>query len=85
MTDRPTDDGVPIDNLRIAAWVLGVVAIGSLVRLLLYAGDGTPVQTELFVWVLLGSVSAAFSTGCFVLVGVKAAEVRLVRQARALH
>lgn len=84
---RTTDDahnaGVPVDVLRFAAWILGVVAISSLVALLNEAGGGTPVQTGLFVWVLLGSISAAFSTGCFVLVGIKKVERRVAPQARA--
>jgi hypothetical protein len=62
-----------------------VIAIGSFIRVLSYATGDTEVQPELFVWTLLGSISATFSTGCFVLVGVRAAERRLARQARLLR
>jgi hypothetical protein len=82
MTRGAYDDGVDTNGLRAIAWVLGLVAAGSFVRLLVYAGDGTPVQTELFVWVLLGMVSSVFSASCAVLVGVKSAELRLARQAK---
>jgi hypothetical protein len=53
------------------------VAAGSLLRLLTYAADGTPVQTELFVWTLLGAISGAFSACCAVLAGVTSAERRI--------
>ena len=39
----------------------------------------------LFVWVLLGAVSAAFSAGCFVVLAVTLAERRLAGQARSLR
>jgi hypothetical protein len=83
MTRGAYDDGIDTNALRAIAWVLGLVAVGSILRLLVYAGDGTPVQTELFVWVLLGTVSAVFSASSAVLVGVKSAELRLARQAKA--
>lgn len=85
MADDAFDEGPPADLLRTAAWVLAVVAVGSLLRVLVYAGDGTSVQTELFVWVLLGAVSAAFSAGCFVVLAVTLAERRLAGQARSLR
>ncbi|MGZ4487292.1 MAG: hypothetical protein ACXVW1_05125, partial [Nocardioides sp.] len=56
------------------------VAAGSFVRLLTYAADGTQVQTELFVWLLLGVFASAFSAACAVLAGVKNAELRLARR-----
>jgi hypothetical protein len=82
MTRGAYDDGIDPDGLRALAWILGLVAAGSFVRLLVYARDGTPVQTELFVWVLLGMMSSVFSASCAVLVGVKSAERRLARQAK---
>jgi hypothetical protein len=82
MTRGVYDDGIDVSGLRAIAWVLGLVAVGSLLRLLMYAGDGTPLQAELFVWVLLGTVCAIFSASCAVLVGVKSAERRLARQAQ---
>jgi hypothetical protein len=60
-------------------WALGLLAIGSRVRLLSYAAGGAPVQTELFVWVLLGTIAGAFSACCAVLAGVKSVEQRLSR------
>ena len=77
MTDDLEDDGLTINGLWATAWVLGVAAIGSLVRLLTYAADGVPVQTELFVWLLIGTIASVFSAGCAVLAGVKSAERRL--------
>jgi hypothetical protein len=49
----------------------------------MYAADDARVQTELFVWLLIGVVAAAFSACCAVLAGVKAAETRLSRRVRA--
>ena len=77
MDDLPHDDGLTARGLWAWAWVLGIVAVGSLVRLLTYAANGVPVQTELFVWVLLGAVAAVFSACCAVLAGVKSVERRL--------
>lgn len=85
MADDAFDEGVPVDLLRIGAWVMGVVAVASLMRLLVYADHQTPVETKLFVWVLLGAVSAAFSTGCFVVIAIKLTERRLSDQARSLR
>jgi hypothetical protein len=82
MTRSPYDDGIGINGLRGVGWVLGVVAVGSFLRLLTYAANGTPVQTELFVWVLLGTISAVFSASCAVIAGIKSAELRLARLAR---
>lgn len=53
----PEDDGPGITGLWVAAWVLGPVALGSLIRLLTYAADGVEVQVELFVWLLVGAKS----------------------------
>jgi hypothetical protein len=77
VTDAPADNGPTISALWATAWVLGICAVGSLVRLLTYAADGVPVQTELFVWLLIGTIASAFSAGCAVLAGVKSAEQRL--------
>jgi hypothetical protein len=71
------DDGLTVQGLWAVAWLLGLVAAGSLVRLLTYAADGVPVQTELFVWVLIGTIAAVFSACCAVLAGVKSVERRL--------
>jgi len=80
VTDELSDDGLTINGLWGTAWVLGLVAAGSLLRLATYAADGVSVQTELFVWLLLGAIAAAFSACCAVLAGVKAAERRLSRR-----
>lgn len=80
MTDDAEDDGLTINGLWATAWLLGLVAIGSLVRLLTYAADGVGVQTELFVWLLIGTIAAVFSACCAVLAGIKAVERRLSRR-----
>lgn len=80
MNDDFADHGLTVNGLWATAWCLGLVAAGSLVRLLTYAADGTPVQTELFVWLLLGTLTGVFSACCAVLAGVKSAERRLSRR-----
>lgn len=82
MTRSPYDDGISTSGLRGMAWVLGAVAAGSFVRLLTYVANDAPVQTGLFVWVLLGTISAVFSASCAVIAGIKSAELRLARLAR---
>ena len=77
MRDGLEDDGLSINGLWATAWVLGLVAVGSLVRLLTYAADGELVQTEFFVWLLLGTIASVFSACCAVLAGVKSVERRL--------
>ena len=77
MTDTLEDNGLTINGLWATAWVMGIAAAGSLARLVTYAANGTPVQTELFVWVLIGTMTGAFSACCAVLAGVKSAEQRL--------
>jgi hypothetical protein len=77
MNEDVSDDGLSVHGLWAWAWVLGIAAGGSLLRLLTYAADGAPVQTELFVWVLLGVIAAAFSACCAVLAGIKSVERRL--------
>ncbi len=80
MNDGLIDDGLTANGLRAWAWVLGIVAAGSLVRLLTYAADGAPVHTELFVWVLLGTIAGVFSACCALLAGIKSVERRLARR-----
>ena len=79
MTGDLEDHGPTINALWACAWALGLLATGSLVRLLSYAAGGTPVQTELFVWVLIGTMASTFSACCAVLVAVKSVEQRLSR------
>jgi hypothetical protein len=81
VNEELVDDGLSINALWGTAWVLGLLAAASLIRLLTYAAHGDPVQTELFVWTLLGAVAAAFSACCAVLTGVKSAEQRLSQRA----
>jgi hypothetical protein len=69
--------GLTIDQLWAAAWVLGLGALGTILRLATYAADGVRVQAELFVWVLVGIVAAVFSACSAVLAGIKSAERRL--------
>lgn len=80
MTGDTTDNGISVNGLWGLAWLLGLVAAGSLLRLLVYAGDGSPVSAELFVWVLLGVVASAFAACCATLAGVKSAEQRLAHR-----
>lgn len=77
MTDDLYDGGLSARGLWLTSWLLGVIAVGSLVRLLAYAGDASDVQAEALVWVLLGAIAAAFSAACAVLAGVKETEHRL--------
>lgn len=79
MTDDVVDDGLTVKELRGTAWILGLVAIGSLVRLLAYAADDARPHAELFVWALIGTMAAVFSACCAVLAGLKSVERRLSR------
>jgi uncharacterized membrane protein len=81
VNEELVDDGISINGLWGTAWVLGLLAAASLIRLLSYAANGEPVQTEFFVWSLLGAIAAAFSACCAVLTGIKSAERRLSRLA----
>ena len=73
------DDGLTGNGLWALAWLLGIVAAGCLLRLLTYAAHGELVQTELFVWLLLGALAGVFSASCAVLAGIKSVEQRLTR------
>jgi len=73
-TPQPHADS---DGLIGMAWVLGIVAAGSMIWMLTHAGEGVPVYAELFVWVLVGTVAAVFSACCAVLAGIKSSERRL--------
>ncbi len=77
MTNDLEDDGLTIKGLWATAWALGLVAVGSLFRLLTYAAGGVSVQTELFAWLLIGTIASAFSACCAVLAGVKSVEGRI--------
>lgn len=81
MRDKAVDNGLIGNGLTGTAWVLGVVAFASLVRLLAYASDDAPLQAEVFAWML----ASVFSACCAVLVGVKAAEQRLSQHMDALR
>ena len=83
MDEELGDEGFTINALWGMAWVLGLVAVGTLIRLLTYAADGVPVQTELFVWLLVGTIASVFSACCALLAGVKSAERRLSVRSRA--
>lgn len=74
--------GFSPDGLWTLAWVLGLVAAGALIRLLVYAGNNSDVEPGLFVWALLGAIAATFSASCAVLAGLKSAELRLAEQVR---
>jgi hypothetical protein len=79
MDDVRSDDGLTVRGLWAWSWVLGIVAVGSLVRMIVYAAHGVPVHTEFFVWVLLGAVASAFSACGAVLAGIKSVEARLTQ------
>src|SRR6188768_1597999 len=67
---------IAIDPLGVSSSSRSSHAPGS-PRLL--AANDAPVQTELFVWVLLGTIASVFSACCAVLAGVKSGERRLAR------
>jgi hypothetical protein len=81
VNDDLVDDGLTSKELRGTAWILGLVAIGSLVRLLAYAADGARAHAGLIVWALIGTMAAVFSGCCAVLAGLKSVEQRLARHA----
>jgi len=80
MDERLVDDGLTVNGLWALSWALGLVAAASLIRLVTYAAHGEGVQTELFVWLLLGAVTSAFSACCAVLAGLKSVEQRLAQR-----
>jgi len=71
------NNGLTIDQLWAASWVLGLGALGTILRLATYAADGVRVQAELFVWLLVGIVAAVFSACSAVLAGIESAERRM--------
>jgi hypothetical protein len=77
VNDDLVDDGLTTKELRATAWILGLLAIGVLVRLLAYASDGARPHAGLFVWTLVGTIAAVFSACCAVLAGLKSVERRL--------
>jgi hypothetical protein len=79
VNDTVVDDGLTARELRTTAWVLGLVAVGALVRLCMYAANDVRAQAELFVWALIGAMAAVFSASCAVLAGLKSVELRLSR------
>ena len=85
MTNDLVDNGLTCNQLWAAAWLLGLGALGSAVRLAAYAADGARVQVELFVWLLLGIVAAVFSACCAVLAGIKSAELRMSQRGACKH
>jgi hypothetical protein len=82
--DDLSDTGFSINGLWATAWILALATAGVLLRLLTYAADGEPVQTELFAWLLVGTIAIAFSACCAVLAGVKSVEQRLTRRLAAV-
>ena len=77
MSNESESTGLTIDQLWAAAWVLGLGALGTILRLATYAADGVRVQVELFVWLLVGIVAAIFSACSAVLAGIKSDEQRM--------
>lgn len=57
MRDELSDKGPDSTGLRAMAYALGVIASGSLMRLLIHAGNDSRVQAELFVWLLIGALA----------------------------
>lgn len=82
MDDGLDDIGISANGFFGLAWVLGLVAAGSLLRLAVHAANETPVDAGLFVWALLGTIAAVFSACCALLAGLKAAEQRMRRPLR---
>ena len=79
------DDGLSLGQLWGTAWVLGLISVGSLVRLAQYAAETSRIQTEFLVWAGVAAVSGAFSAACAVLVGLRAVEARLSAKHRYQH
>lgn len=79
------DPGFTTTQLWSVAWLLGLVALAAIVRLGLYAADGTPVQSEHFAWMSVCVIAAVFSGSCTVLAGVKLAEARVLQQMRQME
>lgn len=80
MNDELTDDGPSTTGLWATGVVLGLVAGGCFIRLLTYATADNPVQTDMFVWLLLGALAGGYSACCAVLVGIRSAEGRLAQR-----
>jgi hypothetical protein len=77
MSDDLGDDGFDSSTLWGLAWFLAIGALVCVVRLATYAADGVGVQSEHFVWLIVGVLAGVFSAACAVLAGLKAAERRL--------
>jgi len=77
MSDDLGDDGFDPSTLWGLSWFLGLGATVCAVRLAMYAADGQSVQSEHFVWLIVGVLAGVFSAACAVLAGLKAAERRL--------
>lgn len=77
MSNDIENNGLTIDQLWAAAWILGLGALGTILRLATFAADGVRVEVELFVWLLVGIVAAIFSACSAVLAGIKSAEQRM--------
>jgi hypothetical protein len=79
VTNDIGDNGLTINQLYGAAWVLGLAALGSVIPVITYAGHPGPIQGRLIVWAFVGVIAAVFSACCAVLAGVKSAEQRVSR------
>jgi hypothetical protein len=74
-------NGLTVDQLWAAAWILGLGTLGTILRLATYAADGVRVRADLFVWVLVGIVAAVFSACSAVMTAIKSAEQRMSQRA----
>lgn len=83
MSDDIAKNGLTINQLWAAAWILGLGAVGVIVRLAAYAADGAGVRTDLLVWILVGIVAAIFSACSAIMAAIKSAEQRMSQRAGA--
>lgn len=82
------DQGFTVTHLRVAAWVMGLVAAGCLVRLASYPGpdDGASLDPWMLVWLLAGMLAGIASACAAVIVAIKLVERRSdVRAGRPSH
>lgn len=82
MDDEIDAPGLTPNALWTLAWVLGLIAAGCLVRLVVYAAHNSQGRPGLFAWTVLGAITAAFSAASAVLAGIKTAEERIADRLR---
>jgi hypothetical protein len=77
VSDDIEKNGLTINQLWGAAWILGLGVVGVVVRLATYAAEGVGMRTHLLVWAVVGIVAAIFSACSAVMAAIKSAEQRM--------